>query len=169
MAKPVFATNDVPTAVQFNEWLVNVNFAYKSANESVPSSTTLQADDHLNVAVQANSTYFVTAPIKYDGDSAADLKVLFRCPTSAVFNAVGVVLVGGAASQSDNQNAPIAENTTAIWGCLGTGTPLWGLVTGVLVTAGTAGNFGLEWAQNASSGTATRVLLGSSMNLDRKA
>lgn len=168
MAKPTFATNDVPTASQFNEWLVNVNWARKPSNESVTSSTTLQTDDHLSVAVQANSAYLMTCLIKYDGDAAADIKVLFRCPTSATLNAVGITLVGGAASQSDQQNTPYSENTSQIWGCLGSGSTLYGLVTGLLLTSGTAGTLSVEWAQNVSSGTATRVLIGSFLNLDRK-
>ena len=166
MAAPVWATNDVPSATDFNEWLQNINWAYKTANESVTSSTTLQTDDQLNVAVQANSIYFVTVVIKYDGDPAGDLKVLFRCPTSATFSAIAVALTSTAASQSDNQNAPMVENTSTLWGCLG-GTCV-GMVTGTLVTSSTAGNFGLEWAQSTSNATATRVLAGSAMNLDRR-
>lgn len=168
MAKPVYVTNDVPPATDFNEWLVNVNWARKTANESVTSSTTLQTDDHLVVSVQANAAYFLTAVIKYDGDIAGDLKVLVRCPTSATLNAISIALVGGATLQADNQNAPLLENATTAWGCLGAGTNSFGYISGLLLTSSTAGTVSIEWAQNTSSGTATRVLAGSILNLDRK-
>lgn len=168
MAEPVFAAGDVPTASQVNEWFVNVNWARKPVNESVTSSTTLQSDDHLFVPVQANAAYFMTCVIKYDGDSAGDIKVLFRLPTSATLNGLGNTLIGGAASQSDNQNVPYVENASNIWGCLGTGTTLYGMVSGLVLTSSTAGTVSVEWAQNTSSATATRVLIGSFLDLARR-
>lgn len=168
MAKPVYATNDVPPPSEWNEWLVNVNWARKTALENVISSTTLQNDDHLFVPVQANAVYFMTALIKYDGLDAADLKILFRLPTGATLNAQGTALVSGATSQQDIQTLPIFENASTVWGVLGAGATLFGTVTGVVVVGSTAGNVQVEWAQNASAATPTRLLANSFLNLDRR-
>lgn len=165
MPKPVFATNDVPNATQFNEWFVNINFARKTSNESVTSSTTNQADDQLFVPVQANAVYVVTCVLAYTGATAGDMKVLFRVPTSGGFSGMGTILVVGAASQQDIQTLPygLASET---WGCLGAGTS-YGQVLGLLTTAGTAGDFAIDWAQNTSSATATTIQAGSYLSLLR--
>lgn len=168
MAAPTWATNDVPAASDFNTWFQNINFARKTTTESVTSSTTLQVDDELIVAVEANAVYRVTAFITYGGASGADMKLLFRTPTSGSFTGIGIILTSAAASQSDAQNLPYGGNASEVWGCLGSGSQV-GLVEGVLVTAGTAGNFQVEWAQNSSSGTATQIFGNSFLDLRKVA
>lgn len=164
MAKPTFATNDVPSATDFNEWLVNVNFARKTSNESVTNSTTNQADDQLFVPVQANAIYVVQLVVKYSAATAADLKLLFRVPSGGSFEGMGTTLVSSAGSQQDLQSMPYAL-TSEVWG--GLGGDSWGRVDGMLITAGTAGDFAVDWAQNASSGTATIIKAGSFLELRR--
>jgi hypothetical protein len=166
VAKPVFATNDVPTATQFNSWLVNVNYAYKSATENVTSSTTLQVDDDLVVPVEANAHYHLTLNLSYGGAAAADLKVLIRTPTGGTFNGMAIGVVSSGASQQDIQTMAYVANTSEVFGILGAG-PTWARVEGILITAGTAGNCQIEWAQNASSGTATNLYAGSFLSLRR--
>lgn len=168
MAAPTWATNDVPAASDFNTWFQNINFARKTVTESVTSSTTLQVDDELIVAVAANATYVVNAFITYGGAAAADLKLLFRTPTGGSFTGLGNILISAATSQSDGQNLPYGGNASEVWGCLGSGSQV-GVVTGVLVTAGTAGNFQVEWAQNASSATPTQIFGNSFIDLRRVA
>lgn len=166
MAKPVFATNDVPTASQFNSWLVNVNFARKAGTQSVTSSLTLQNDTELFVAVEANAIYFCDVIIQYDGPSAADLKMLLRTPTSGSFvgNATGVATAGTTAF--DVVTIGIGGNGSFDFGTLGAGTQVL-TISGMLITSGTAGNLQIEWAQNTVNASATRVLSGSHMNLRR--
>jgi hypothetical protein len=165
VTKPTFATNDVPNATDFNEWLVNINFARKTSNESVTSSTTNQADDQLFVPVQANAVYVVLCVLAYTGATAGDLKVLFRVPSGGGFQGMGTTLVVGAASQQDIQSMPYGV-ASEVWGCLGAGTS-YGKVDGLLTTAGTAGDFAIDWAQNTSNATPTTIQAGSFLSLLR--
>lgn len=157
MAAPVWATNDVPTAADFNTWIQNINFVVKPTIQSVTSSTTLVADTALTLPVAANATYTVELVLGYDGATAGDIKVLLRCPTSATFNGYAHAFIVGMASQQDDQMAAMGENASLGWGCNGASNVMYGKVTGLLVTVGTAGNLSIEWAQVASSATATRV------------
>lgn len=166
MAKPVFATNDVPTAAQFNSWLVNVNWARKTANQSVTSSITLQNDSELVVPVEANALYKVDCLLLYDGPAAADLKFLFRTPTGGSMTAMANALVSTGSSQQDSQNLPITGNSSEAAGTFGSGTQMLTML-GVLTTVGTSGNFQLEWSQNTSNASATRVLANSFISLRR--
>jgi hypothetical protein len=166
VAKPVFATNDVPTAAQFNSWLVNGNFARMTSTQSVTSSTTLVTATDLVIPVEANAQYVMMARLNYSGSDAYDMKVLFRTPTSATFQGVGQVFIQGASSQQHIQHLPYGGNASEIWGILSGGTN-WGVVHGLLITAGTAGNFSVEFAQNVSGAGATVLGTNSHMWLYR--
>lgn len=165
MAKPVYSTGDVPTADEFNQWLVGVNFAYKLVSESVTSSTVIQADDYLFLPVQANAIYTVKLVLSYSAAAAADLKLLFRVPTGSIFTGMGTTLVTGAASQQDIQAMPYGAGSE-VWGGLGAGTQ-YGMVDGLLRVGGTAGDFAVDWAQNVSNATPTTLNAGSWLKLDR--
>lgn len=167
MAKPVFATNDVPSAAQFNSWLVNVNWARMTGNQGVLNSTTLVAATDLSIACEANAIYEMRALLTYSAPTAADMKVLFRTPTSATFQGAGTVLTTAAASQTEIQTLPYGGNASEAWGGLGGGTT-WGFVQGILITAGSAGNFSVEFAQNtANAGGSTTIQTNSHMILRR--
>lgn len=167
MAKPTFATNDVPTAAQFNDWLVNVNFARRTGTQTVTNSTTLVSDNQLSVPVAANATYVTSLMLVYDSVTAADLKVLLRCPTGATFAGASFSFVVGMASQQDDQIAAFSENASIPWGGGGAAVILWGRIEGILVTAGTSGNASVEWAQNTANATGTNVRAGSFLDLRR--
>lgn len=166
MAKPVYSTGDVPTADEVNNWFVNVQHARVLATQSVTSSTTLQDDDYMVLSVDANAVYLVWCILDYSGAAAGDLKVLFRTPTSGSFYGQGTTLIGAATGQQDNQNMPITGNSSDILGTTGTGRQI-AMVMGQLITAGTAGNFKVEWAQNTSNATATQMHTGSWLSLMR--
>lgn len=166
MAKPVFAPGDKPTAGQHNSWFVNVNFARKTGSQSV-SNSTLVADTELLVPVEANAIYTVKVILLYTAVTAADLKVLFRLPASASFTGMGKCLVVGAVSQTELQALPYGGNSSESWGGLGAGNSAFGQVDGMLITAGTPGNFATEWAQVTTNATATQVQGNSHMELRR--
>lgn len=168
MAAPVFATNDVPTAAQFNDWLVNVNFARKSADTARTSTTTLTNDPHLSVAVQANAVYVVTCNLKYDGAAAGDLKVGWTVPSSASLDWTLVGLGAAAAAYTDDQVGGFQTLSTPTIGAIAAGTFAGLLMVGLLVTSVTAGSLVLQWAQGTSSGTATTVFANSFLSLDKK-
>jgi hypothetical protein len=167
MAVPVWATNDVPTATDFNVWLTNVISAVKTATESLTSNTTLQDDDELIVTVAANSTYELTCMLRYDAATAGDLQFKFVGPAGATGTITCNRFNVGAASTGDDtvSSDPIGNVVTA--GGLGAGFDTPVAATGLLKVAGTAGTFKLQWAQNTSSGTATRIFADSFIVLRR--
>lgn len=144
-------------------------FARKPSDESVISSTSLQDDNHLVLAVEANTVYELTMNLKWDAATAGDLKWVLNGPAGATLAATMVGLTGAAASNTDDHTVSIPLGTNQVQGGLGAGTDVGTLVHGLLVVAGTAGNLTLQWAQSASSGTATRVFTGSFLNLARRA
>jgi hypothetical protein len=164
MAAPVWATNDVPTATDFNVWLTNTIAAVKTATESVTSSTTLQNDDHLVLPLAVNSTYWVQGLLLMDGAQSADLKMDFTGPAGASITAHVSGLHLTAVLTADDSVQPIESfGDVAHIGCLGAGTHSSAVFFAIVIVAGTAGNMQLRWAQEVSSATATRVFTGSGM------
>lgn len=166
MAKPVIAPGDQPPASTHNEWFINVNYVTKSGTQSISSNTTLQLDNDLAVPVAANAIYTVHVMVLYGGPAAADLKMLFRTPTSGAFTGVAQALTGAGSAQTDNQNLPVTGNSSDVYGTFGSGTQTFTML-GKLTTAGTAGNFQVEWAQNTSNATQVQVFGNSFLDLRR--
>lgn len=167
MAIPTWTSGQVLTASDVNTWFVPLA-AVKTSNESVTSSTTLQNDDELFVSVTTNSSYLVHCMIFCDGASTGDIKIQFTGPAGATLSGVVNGLTLGAASASDDQVASIDLATAKSFGLqggAGTTRPLSVLAT--LVVGGTSGTFRLQWAQDTSDATATRVMTGSHLVLFR--
>lgn len=169
MTKPTYVTGDVPTASEINEWFVGVNFARKSSTESVTSSTTLQDDDDLSVAVLANGVYVVECHVFYDAATAGDLKLGWSYPAAATgtFTALGLSPSPAPPSSSDDVTATADIATAFNLGGAGTGTTLSAFIKGLLVVSSTAGNFRVQWSQVSSTGTATRLFSPSYLLLRR--
>jgi hypothetical protein len=167
MVKPTFSTGDVPSADQVNDWFVNIEYVRKSANESVTSSTTYQDDDQLLLPVEANATYEVTVGLRYDATTAADIKIRIVGPSGYSFGAFLSRLHPDATSSADASVVWIIGGGTDALGGLGIGTDGAAFLQGTMITTGTAGNCQLQWAQNASSATATTLFAGSYMRLLR--
>lgn len=167
MAAPVHGVGDVVTASRINIWFINTLFAQKTATESVTSSTTLQDDDHLFVAVEANAVYEIALILSYDAGGAGDLKTSMTVPAGA--SLVGV------ASGINSPGTLITDDFVSAWtgvmnpGGLGAGTTAAMSAQGLLTVAGTAGDVRLQWAQLVSSSTATRLFAGSYLLLRRVA
>lgn len=147
-------------------------FAIKSANESVTSSTTLQDDDHLTVSISATGTYtfdltlFVAA-----GDSAADIKAGFTFPTGTChFVGTGPhtgAITSGTSGVGEYFAITSATSGTSFLGYgISSGATIGIRLRGVLIATAT-GTLKLQWAQVTSSGTATTVLAGSHMTVNR--
>lgn len=156
MAVKDFAVGEVLTSSDVDVWLSRLAVV-KSANESVTSSATLQDDDELTLTVATNSTYEVDCLLKYDGATTGDLKFQFVIPASASFDFRALRLQTGAsdptavALEYGNQAGSMGV------GCIGSGTTASCDIHGTLITAGTGGTFKLQWAQNTSDATATRI------------
>ncbi len=128
----------------------------KAADESVTSSTTLQDDNHLILALEANATYVVEGALFYDGQfNAGNLKLTWSLPASAtIYWAPNAPATGGAAAYASQ--ATTSGNLSV--GTYGTGgTKTTASISATVTTAGTAGSMTLRWAQDTSSATATTI------------
>lgn len=131
----------------------------KASNESVTSSTTLQNDDELKYAMAANTNYHFEISVLYTGATAGDIKFSINLPSGADLWASGIIPSGGTVSMF----GPITSPLGVISGldALGTTNPTMIFIRGVVMNGSTAGDLQFQWAQNASSGTATTVYAGS--------
>lgn len=141
----------------------------KTSTESVTSSTALQNDDQLFLAVAANAKYTIEALIIYDGAAAGDFKAAFTIPSGATINWVAGGPQSGVGVTSYNANVATASAAALALACNGAGNSMGAQPKGYLSVASTAGNLQFQWAQQASSATATRVFLGSWLKLTRVA
>lgn len=166
MAAPVFATGDVPTAIQVNEYMVNIHYARKLANTNRTSTTTLADDPDLTLPVLANAEYEFICCVFYQSQTATDIKWNWTAPSGSTcrFTINGLTGTTGAAFTDDQSGA--FDYGTAI-ASSGIGSILTGMMfVGVLWTPASGGNLTLQWAQS-TSGAATTVLAGSYMSMRR--
>jgi hypothetical protein len=140
---------------------VTLEAVIKAADESVTSSTTLQDDNELTLAVGAGETWEFEFLLLVTGASAGDIKLGLTVPagTSGWWGGHGI---GINDINANTQNLrSMAGDLTAV---LNFGTPASAecmVVVRALVITTNAGSVTLQWAQNASSGTATTVKAGS--------
>lgn len=134
----------------------------KSGNEGVTSSTTLQNDDHLLLAMAANEEWEGEIVLRIQGEAAGSIKLDFTVPSGTCsYGGTGVVIGGDAASGS--LNTTTVDVGTAIAFAIKISITTMVVVKFRAVNGATPGNLQLRWAQNASNGTATTVLGGSYM------
>lgn len=138
----------------------------KTADESVTSSTALQDDDHLTLAVGANEEYVGTFEI-FAGDllTTTGCKVAIQAPTGSTLRV--------SAAKLDNAAFVYQKQTTTSDGALDfttaetvSTTALFRLSVWVLV-GGNSGSIKLRWAQSTSSGTALTFKRGSFMTMTK--
>jgi len=135
--------------------------AYKSADESVTSSTVLQDDDHLLLAVGINDIWYVRFAIYVidNSSSTADFKWAFTWPsgtTAAITN--NSVNVGDTFSK---QRSFTASGTGFSSDAALAGDTF--IAEGVVTVGGTAGNLRLQWAQSVSNASSVVVKKGSNI------
>lgn len=132
----------------------------KASSESVTSSTTAQDDNELLFPIGPNSTWQVRFVIYCDGAQAGDIKTGLSVPAGCTYLFSGHGLVQTTASDAADNRLIGVDSGTLGFGVLAGGTSVPSIVKmDALITNGaTAGNVVLQWAQLASSGTATQVL-----------
>lgn len=166
-----FSAGQVPTAGELNELLPL--FVYKTADESVTSSTTNQPDDHLILAVAANLTYDLEFLWIYAADSTADIKFGFSAPTGATLDWGCHAQLGGGTGISGSVafDSQTIGQQAFILGGFGAGNTqnMTARGWGRLVVSSTAGNLSVNWSQNASSATSSIMRAGSKMTLRKVA
>lgn len=135
-------------------------FARKTAN-TARTSATLQADDHLSVAVEANSVYTVEGMFHwYTTDiDTADLNLAFNVPSGATGTSLGYAQSTGATSTNGSVrtlSTDIAASRT--YGALtDTSNPMTMLYRALLITGANAGNYTMMVARTGGSGTITML------------
>jgi len=127
----------------------------KSANKTVTSSTTLQNDNELLYAMDANTNYIFEMMLLITGATAGDMKFALTVPSGGDLRASGF----GPFSGTTSLYGPISSSggTISSVETYGTTNPTMVFVKGVVMNGSTAGDLQLQWAQNASSATATTV------------
>jgi hypothetical protein len=162
---PVINAGTTPVVTVLNEMLPDI--AVKSSATPRTSTTTLAADPHLVLSLEANAVYDFDLDLNYNGgtNGSSDLKFGFTGPSgfTMTFGALVVAIPAGVASVGGTQG------TVTTSGTVGTGTPLYARVSGVVTTSATPGSLTLTWAQNTSSGTATTLTTGCKMRVKRQA
>ena len=133
-------------------------FVNKTADETVTNSTALQDDDVLTFAVGANEVWMYELRLLVSALNVADLKVQITGPAGAT----------GAWGGFNTSQAAGAEpfSVTAPFGVVGAASALDNIdnigalpvvLTGFMVTAGTAGDATLQWAQNTANAVGTTI------------
>jgi Concanavalin A-like lectin/glucanases superfamily len=131
----------------------------KRANESVTSSTALQDDNALSLALEPSTDYIVDAFVVATTTSKKpDLKLAFTAPSGSdlllgyLANTGAAVTGGGilesSGSESDKVLLSPTESTVVH-------------VVGTITTGANSGAFTLQWAQNASDSAGVTVRKGS--------
>lgn len=149
----------------------------KTADETVTSNATLQNDDHLVLPAVANAVYTFELDL-YMTDTAdfvGDFKMSFTCPTGATFDMHGAGahttdLASGSSANGEwiGKLATTSAAANLTFGC--GNTAITGVrVYGRLVMGVNAGNFQMQWAQNASDTSGTTLKAGSYMIMTRVA
>lgn len=149
-----------------------INFAFKTANQAITSSTALTNDTHLVLPVAANATYILDGFFDYDGvlgPNNGDIKFDWTVPAGATMTWSPFGNPSNDVTQKLNSNQGTATTVLTL-GTYGTG----GQHTsarpfGYIAVAGTAGNLQLRWAQNVSNATSTTMYTGSWIRLQRVA
>ena len=137
----------------------------KPADESVTSSTVLQADDHLSLTVTAGATYAIDGCLIVSGDPAGDLALTVTAPPGSTGGWTPTATTLGTTDGTGSVRltrfdfgAPSSMGVTAAG--------LMVVPTGGL-NAGTDGTVAVQWAQAVSSAAATTLRAGSWLRLTR--
>ena len=148
--------------------LFDTVFVRKSADESLNTSATLQADDALLFAVGASETWIFEFHVVYLGNTTGD----FRCglkfpttPTEISYYIDGIIATGAndALAGFAGDRGLTHATADAVGGAiLGADTnKSVARLTGFVRNSTNAGNVVLWWAQGTSNGTDTTVKAGS--------
>lgn len=143
---------------------------YKSADENVNNSTTLQNDDHLAFAIAASEVWAFSMFLYWtfaSGDPG--VKLIFTVPASCTgfYQALDTNTALNAGGGSGNVY-PFAIATQLSRPTSGI-TTLIMTIKGVVINSTNAGTVQFQWAQNSAVASNTTLKLGSYMDLKRLA
>ncbi|MFJ4624219.1 hypothetical protein [Streptomyces sp. NPDC088812] len=154
----------------------------KTADTPRAATTSRTADPHLAFDAAASAVYIFDGWIKYDGDNAADISLQLTVPSGALGE---VMPMGAGNSVISSTSAPALTTNTAsaqgymvrtesldinaarTFGAISTSNQNGIIFTGTVRMSTTAGTVSLDWAQAASSATATTVYTDSWLRFQR--
>lgn len=152
----------------------SVQYAVKSADEGVISSTTLQDDDHLANIPLSVGNWAIEANFMVSGSTGADVKVAwafsgtaspaYRMGTGPKTDTTSVVSAAAATTVGVNRSAGAGDTSAAItsstpYGVDGTN---WSYIHEAgFLTVSASGTLKVQWAQNASVAASTIMRAGS--------
>lgn len=128
---------------------------YKSSDETVNNSSTMQNDDELFFSIGANESYFFTMWMIVNSNVTADLKYTFTVPSGCYMNWFDHYYY---ANFSAGDTVDRVDSN---------GTDFGSLMSGVIKNGSTAGTIQLQWAQNTMNASDTKVLKGSHILLTK--
>jgi len=123
---------------------------YKTANESVASSTTLQDDDHLFFAIGANETWAFMMSFSCAANGSGGVKYAFTVPAGATAR-------GRIVSTSNPFTTADVDLTTGGGSTTAHSNTVSNIVFGNVVNSSTAGDVKFQFAQNASNAANTTI------------
>lgn len=167
MAFKSWGHDEVAYAADLNRFWVQGVHVFKAADEAVTNSATLQNDDHLLLAVAANTDYWMECLVIYNAPTANDMKLAWTAPAASTFEWSNNGLALGATGSVDNiSRTALGLASTATIG--GSGGDAICAMKGLLRVAGTGGTLQMQFAQNtAGVGTNVTVKTGSMVMLTR--
>jgi len=148
-----FVQTALSAAVNFTPPMLRV---VKKADETVTSSTVLQDDDELLVALQINKTYGMMIEYYVTSPALADLKLAFSVPSGAT---------GSRNNAGFNITPQAAGDITGVAPLATLGSLQVGLIIARIIMSTTAGNLQFQWAQNTSNAGNTILHQGSNMTV----
>lgn len=144
-------------------------FVLKTSDESVISSTSLQDDNQLLLAVAANTTYLMDLLIIVNSPTAADLKLGWSGPSGATLE---WATNAPHTAQTNFDSSTISVNRLGIGSAAdaaGFGSDVIFRPSGLLIVSSTAGTLTFRWAQTTSTASNTTVKANSFLRLRKVA
>ncbi|WP_192581079.1 hypothetical protein [Micromonospora noduli] len=151
----------IQTGMRLTPALLNPPSAYKTMDETVTSSTTLQDDDHLFVSVVVGAVYDLRLRAFVNSNVTPDFKFGWSYPSGTTITWAVVDVQAGTTAGKRSQSDVEAVASTGASQLLS--------VDGTVIVGGTGGTLRFRWAQNGSNAAATTVQAGSSLRLERVA
>jgi len=142
--------------------LQTVQTIWKTADETVNNSATLQDDDALILALSASTTYRFEFELWYSTGAVPDFQFVpaYTGTQTATYHLTSFTVPAGTTSTREEVHTSFSTyNATA-----GGGTHGWARVEGILIT-NAAGNLKIQWAQNTADASDTKVLAGSRLSV----
>jgi hypothetical protein len=157
----VLQVNAAGTAPQ---WGIGSFIVAKTADESVSSSTSVQNDDHLLIALGANEFWVFELILIWGTGPSGSPKVAFSAPSGATG---GYGMVARQGSSPDTYVIQALSSETELQ--TNNSNPSHNFIWGSVATSSSSGNLQLRWAQGSSSGNATVLKKGSILRATRVA